>query len=137
MLNLLLGQMTSRQGGMARSSAEYFLTGVAACYAAAQSAKDATIKQAYLELARGWQALADEIERLRSQTWQPQIFSGHALPHRSLEDFYELRPAQSGKLASEPAAEHPALGDQHDPIAKGRAGLSPRPDRGSRRAHSF
>lgn len=127
---------------MAPSNAELFRTEVTACYAAAQSARDAIIKHAYLELARGWQAIAEEIERLRDQNWRPQIFNGRALPQRSLDDFYELRTAQSregvAKQPARPAVEHPTLGDQHDPSAKGHVGLSRRRGRGrSRRAHSF
>ncbi len=126
---------------MARSNAELFRTEVAACYAAAQAARDVIIRQAYLELARGWQAVAEEIERLRAQNWRPQIFNGRALPQRSLDDFYELRPAQSregaAKEPASPAVEHPTLGDQRDPGAKGRAGLRRRGLGRSRRAHSF
>jgi hypothetical protein len=88
---------------------------MAECTAAAHSVHDSTIRQAYLELARGWQALADEIERLRSQTWRPRIYSGNALPQRSLDDFYELRTPTStrrgGKHAIRHAIEHPALDD--------------------------
>ena len=62
--------------------------GAAECHAAAQSVHDSAIRQAYLELAQAWQALAEEIERLRSQIWRPQIYSGRALPQRSLDDFY-------------------------------------------------
>lgn len=110
---------------MARS-VEFFRAAVAECYAAAQSAKDQAIKQAYLELARGWQALADEIEHLRSQMRQPKIYGGHALPQRSLDDFYELRPAQSDQGAARssaamPAVEHPTLGDRGDSAATRRA----------------
>ena len=98
---------------MARSSIEFFRAAIAECTTAAHSVHDSAIRQAYLELARGWQALADEIEHLRSQTWRPQICSGLALPQRSLDDFYELRTAASmrldGKHAGKHAAEHPTL----------------------------
>jgi hypothetical protein len=67
---------------------------------------------------QGWQALADEIEHLRSQTLRPRIYSGHALPRRSLDDFYELRTAsstrQDSKHAGKHAVEHPALGRHRD-----------------------
>ena len=117
---------------MARS-VEFFRAAVAECFAAAQSAKDQAIKQAYLELARGWQALADEIEHLRSQMRQPEIYSGLALPQRSLDDFYEMRPAQSGQLAAMPAVEHPTLGDRDDSAATGRPMTSPHRRAGRRR----
>jgi hypothetical protein len=98
---------------MARSSIEFFRAAIAECTAAAQSVHDSAIRQAYLELARGWQALADEIERLRSQNWRPQIYSGHALPQRSLDDFYELRTPsstrQDRKHSGKHAVEHPTL----------------------------
>jgi hypothetical protein len=116
---------------MARS-VEFFRAAVAECFAAAQSAKDQAIKQAYLELARGWQALADEIEHLRSQMRQPKIYGGFALPQRSLDDFYELRTPQSGQRAAMPAAEHPMLGDRGDSAATRRAMSSPH-RRGARR----
>jgi hypothetical protein len=112
---------------------EFFRAAVAECFAAAQSAKDQAIKQAYLELARGWQAVADEIERLRSQMPPPQIYSGHALPQRSLDDFYELRTAQSGHGAVPPAVEHPLLGEGGDSAATGRAASSPHTRAGRRR----
>jgi hypothetical protein len=112
--------MTHGDDGMVRSSAEFFRTAVAECDAAAQFAKDPIIKQAYLDLAQGWRALADEIERLRSQVGRPQIYSGHALPQRSLDDFYELRTPQSGKRAATPALEHPTLDDRPNAAAKGR-----------------
>jgi hypothetical protein len=94
---------------MARSGIEFFRAAVADCTAAAQSVHDSAIRQAYLELAQGWQALADEIGRLRSQTWRPQIYSGHALPQRSLDDFYELRTASSMQRGGRHAIEHPTL----------------------------
>ena len=94
---------------MARSGIEFFRAAIAECTAAAQSVHDATIRQAYLELAQGWQALADEIERLRSQTWRPRIYSGNALPQRSLDDFYELRTASSTRRGGKHAIEHPTL----------------------------
>jgi hypothetical protein len=104
---------------MARSGVEFFRAAIAECTEAAQSVHDSAIRQAYLELARGWQALADEIERLRSQTWRPQIYSGHALPQRSLDDFYELRTASSRRRGGKHAVEHPTLeqptvGHRHD-----------------------
>ncbi|HUC49977.1 MAG TPA: hypothetical protein VMA30_11370 [Xanthobacteraceae bacterium] len=117
--------MTHGENGMARSSAEFFRGRVAECDAAAQSAKDPIIKQAYLELAQGWRALADEIERLRSQVWRPQVYSGHALPRRSLDDFYELRTPQSGKRAVTPALEHPTLDDWPGATAKERGEPQP------------
>jgi hypothetical protein len=95
---------------MVRSRVEFFRAGAAACRAAAQSVHDSTIKQAYLELAQGWQALADEIEHLGSQLWRPRIYSGRALPHRSLDDFYEFRPAAPTRRDRKHAIEHPALG---------------------------
>jgi hypothetical protein len=123
---------------MVRSSAEFFRTGVAECFAAAQSARDPIIKQAYLELAQGWRALADEIERLRSQIWRPQIYSGHALPQRSLDDFYELRTPQPRERATAPALEHPMLTDRRDSTAKRRgAPLAPARRGRTRRADSF
>src|SRR5215467_3289211 len=94
---------------MARSGIEFFRAAIAECTAAAQSVHDSAIRQAYLELARGWQALAEEIEHLRSQTWRPQIYSGHALPQRSLDDFYELRTATSTRRGGKHAVEHPTL----------------------------
>jgi hypothetical protein len=98
---------------MARAGIEFFRAAIAECTAAAQSVHDSAIRQAYLELTQGWQALADEIERLRSQTWRPRIYSGHALPQRSLGDFYELRTPSStrrdGKYGGKHAVEHPTL----------------------------
>jgi hypothetical protein len=98
---------------MARSGVEFFRAAIAECTEAAQSVHDSAIRQAYLELAQAWQALADEIERLRAQTWRPQIYSGHALPQRSLDDFYELRTPsstrQEGKYGGKHAVEHPTL----------------------------
>jgi hypothetical protein len=104
---------------MARSGLEFFRAAIAECTAAAQSVHDSAIRRAYLELVQGWQALADEIEHLRSQTQRPQIYSGHALPQRSLDDFYELRTANStprgGKHAIEhPRLDHPTLGHRRD-----------------------
>ena len=87
---------------------------MAECTAAAQSVHDSAIRQAYLELARGWQALADEIERLRSQTWHPRIYSGNALPRRSLDDFYELRTPSSTRRGGKHAVEHPTLGHRRE-----------------------
>ena len=94
---------------MARASVEFFRASIAECKAAAQAVHDSAIKQAYLELAQGWQALAEEIEHLRSQTWRPQIYSGHALPQRSLDDFYELRTATPTRRGGKHAVEHPTL----------------------------
>lgn len=99
---------------MARSGIEFFRAAIAECTAAAQSVHDSAIRQAYLELARGWQALADEIEHLRSQTWRPQIYSGHALPQRSLDDFYELRTSAPTQRGRKHAVEHPTLGQRHE-----------------------
>jgi hypothetical protein len=99
---------------MARSGIEFFRVAIAECTAAAQSVHDTAIRQAYLELARGWQALADEIERLRSQTWRPRIYSGNALPQRSLDDFYELRTPEATRRGGKHAIEHPTL-DQPTP----------------------
>jgi hypothetical protein len=103
---------------MARSGIEFFRAAIAECTAAAHSVHDSAIRQAYLELAQAWQALADEIERLRSQNWRRQIYSGHALPQRSLVDFYELRTAsstrQDRKHAGKHAVGHPTL-DQPTP----------------------
>jgi hypothetical protein len=39
----------------------------AECCAAAQTAKDSAIKQAYVELAQGWRLLADQIDSFASQ----------------------------------------------------------------------
>jgi hypothetical protein len=102
---------------MARAGIEFFRAAIAECTAAAQSVHDSAIRQAYLELARGWQALADEIEHLRSQTWRPQIYSGHALPQRSLDDFYELRTPTSTQQGRKHAVEHPALGRREAALA--------------------
>jgi hypothetical protein len=103
---------------MARSGIEFFRAAIAECTAAAQSVHDSAIRRAYLELAQGWQALADEIEHLRSQTWRPRIYSGHALPQRSLDDFYELRTPsstrQDGKYDGKHAIEHPTLAHRRE-----------------------
>jgi hypothetical protein len=127
---------------MVRARAEFFRTGVAECYAAAQSVHDSKIKQAYLELAQGWQALADGIEHLGSQIWRPRIYSGRALPHRSLDDFYEFRPAgptrRHRKHAVEhPALEHPAFGDRAKAGVAGSATSLPRRKVGRMRADSL
>ena len=99
---------------MARSGIEFFRAAIAECTAAAQSVHDSAIRQAYLELAQGWRALADEIEHLRSQTWRPRIYSGHALPQRSLDDFYELRTASSTRRDGKRAIEHPTLAHRRE-----------------------
>ena len=122
---------------MVRARAEFFRTGVAECYAAAQSVHDSTIKQAYLELAQGWQALADEVDRLSSQVWRPQIYSGRALPHRSLDDFYEFRPAGPTRRDRKHAIEHPALGDRAKAGPAGSATSLPRRKVGRMRADSL
>ncbi len=104
---------------MLKSRVDFFRTGAAECHAAAQAAKNPAIKQAYLDLAQGWRLLADEIERLISQQWRPRTYSGHALPRRKLDDFYELRSAGGGGRGTKQAIEHPMLGDRREAAATG------------------
>jgi hypothetical protein len=52
-----------------KARTDFFLAAAAECRAAAQSARDSAIKQAYLELAQGWHALADQMESFRSRTF--------------------------------------------------------------------
>jgi hypothetical protein len=111
---------------MHRSRAEFFRNCIAQCHAAAQNARDPAIKQAYLELAQAWQVLADEVAHLRAQKWRPQIYNGH-LRQRSLDDFYELRTADSNRRATKHAVEHPTLGREGDAAATGREVPLPRP----------
>jgi hypothetical protein len=115
---------------MTTSRIEFFRHCVTACDAAAGSANDPAIKRAYLELGRAWQALADELEHLRSQNWHPKPYSGHALPHRSIEDFYEMRTAQSDKRAAKPAVEHPTLNRRDTAAGTGQDRLTPQGHRG-------
>lgn len=63
----------------------------------------------------------------------PKIYSGLALPQRSLDDFYELRTPQSGERAAIPAVEHPMLGERGDSAATRRAMSSPHRRGGRRR----
>jgi hypothetical protein len=104
---------------MLKSRVDFFRSGAAECHAAAQAAKDPAIKQAYLELARGWGLLVDEIERLISRQWRSRTYSGHALPRRRLDDFYELRSASGGERSTKTAIEHPMLGDRRETAAAG------------------
>jgi hypothetical protein len=118
---------------MHRSRAEFFRNCVAQCQAAAETAKDPAIKQAYLELMQAWQVLAAEIERLRTQILRREVYSG-ALPQRSLDDFYELRPAETDRRqARRHAIEHPTLGGSGDASAADRDARSPQSQAGRMR----
>ena len=44
--------------------ADLFRASAAECYATAQKVETLEVRRAYLELTRGWQELADEIQRL-------------------------------------------------------------------------
>jgi hypothetical protein len=113
---------------MLESRVNFFRTGAADCCAAAQAARDPAIKQAYLELAHGWRILAEGVELLISQHWQPRIYSGRLLPRRSLDDFFELRSAGGDTRGKKYAIEHPRLGGhgKKAPLGRGHVGTARR-----------
>jgi|GEM_PF-5586921 hypothetical protein len=64
---------------------DFFRKHAAECYAAAQTAKDAAIKQAYLELAQGWRLLADQIDSFASHGLAGRRKRRPATPRHSRE----------------------------------------------------
>jgi|HubBroStandDraft_5_1064220.scaffolds.fasta_scaffold1777383_1 hypothetical protein len=82
---------------MLESRVEFFRTNGAECCTAAETVKYRAIKQAYLELAQGWRVLADMSERFGWQAEAAKPYRIRALPHRALDEFYDLSADRDGR----------------------------------------